>query len=169
MPIISNSIQNNGGSSQGIRSQTRTYRSGNSTLHLREGQTLRGVISDIHGNDITLSMEDGSSFTGQLPDANHSGAAAQRDPRQVVQARYPDAAVSAALPVLGRHWCHGLCDVRHELRRYQHAARLPAGGLHHESCAQRPDDRELFDRGALGHRQASPTGRRYLPVPVRPQ
>ena len=47
MPIISNSIQNNGGSSQGIRSQTRTYRSGNSTLHLREGQTLRGVISDI--------------------------------------------------------------------------------------------------------------------------
>ncbi len=70
MPIISNSIQNNGGSSQGIRSQTRTYRSGNSTLHLREGQTLRGVISDIHGNDITLSMEDGSSFTGQLPDAN---------------------------------------------------------------------------------------------------
>ena len=70
MPIISNSIQNNGGSSQGIRSQARTYRSGNSTLHLREGQTLRGVISDIHGNDITLSMEDGSSFTGQLPDAN---------------------------------------------------------------------------------------------------
>ena len=70
MPIISNSIQNNGGSSQGIRSQTRTYRSGNSTLQLREGQTLRGVISDIHGNDITLSMEDGSSFTGQLPDAN---------------------------------------------------------------------------------------------------
>ena len=70
MPIISNSIQNNGGSSQGIRSQTRTYRSGNSTLHLREGQTLRGVISDIHGKDITLSMEDGSSFTGQLPDAN---------------------------------------------------------------------------------------------------
>ena len=56
MPIISNSIQNNGGSSQGIRSQTRTYRSGNSTLHLREGQTLRGVISDIHGNDIPLPV-----------------------------------------------------------------------------------------------------------------
>lgn len=71
MPIISNSVQNNGGgSSSGIRSQSRTYRSGNSTLHLREGQTLRGVISDIHGNEITLSMEDGSSFTGRLPDAN---------------------------------------------------------------------------------------------------
>lgn len=67
MPIISNSIQNNGGSSQGIRSQTRTYRSGNSTLHLREGQTLRGVISDIHGNDITLSMEDGSSLPVSFP------------------------------------------------------------------------------------------------------
>ena len=71
MSIISNSIQNNGGgSSQGIRSQSRTYRSGNSTLHLREGQTLKGVVSDIHGNEITLSMEDGSSFTGKLPDAN---------------------------------------------------------------------------------------------------
>ena len=53
MPIISNSIQNNGGSSQGIRSQTRTYRSGNSTLHLREGQTLRGVISDIQDRKST--------------------------------------------------------------------------------------------------------------------
>ena len=65
MSIISNSVQNNGGgASQGIRSQSRTYRSGNSTLHLREGQTLKGVVSDIHGNEITLSMEDGSSFTG---------------------------------------------------------------------------------------------------------
>lgn len=71
MSIISNSVQNNGGgASQEIRSQSRTYRSGNSTLHLREGQTLKGVISDIHGNEITLSMEDGSSFTGKLPDAN---------------------------------------------------------------------------------------------------
>lgn len=71
MSIISNSVQNNGGgASQEIRSQSRTYRSGNSTLHLREGQTLKGVVSDIHGNEITLSMEDGSSFTGKLPDAN---------------------------------------------------------------------------------------------------
>lgn len=71
MSIISNTIQNNGGgSSQGIRPQSRTYRSGNSTLQLREGQTLKGVVSDIHGNEITLSMEDGSSFTGKLPDAN---------------------------------------------------------------------------------------------------
>lgn len=71
MPIISNTVQNNGGgSSQGIRPQTRTYRSGNSTLQLREGQTLKGVVSDIHGNEITLSMEDGSSFKGKLPDAN---------------------------------------------------------------------------------------------------
>ena len=71
MSIISNSVQNNGGgASQEIRSQSRTYRSGHSTLHLREGQTLKGVVSDIHGNEITLSMEDGSSFTGKLPDAN---------------------------------------------------------------------------------------------------
>lgn len=52
MPIISNSIQNNGGSSQGIRSQTRTYRSGNSTLHLREGQTLR--VSLVISTEMTL-------------------------------------------------------------------------------------------------------------------
>ena len=71
MPIVSNSIQNNsGGTSSGISAQTRTYRSGNSTLTLREGQTLKGVVSDIHGNEITLSMDDGSSFTGKLPDAN---------------------------------------------------------------------------------------------------
>ena len=63
MPIISNFIQNNGGSSQGIRSQTRTYRSGNSTLHLREGQTLRGDNRDIHGKDNTLSKLDGISLT----------------------------------------------------------------------------------------------------------
>ena len=71
MSIISSSVQNNGGSaSPGISTQSRTYRSGNSTLTLREGQTLKGVVSDIHGNEITLSMDDGTSFTGKLPDAN---------------------------------------------------------------------------------------------------
>ncbi len=72
MPIISNSVQNNGGgsASAGVSSQARTYRSGNGTLTLREGQTLKGVVSDIHGNEITLSMDNGSSFTGKLPDAN---------------------------------------------------------------------------------------------------
>lgn len=71
MPIISNTVQNNSGNSSAtISSRSRTYRSGNSTLHLQEGQTLKGVVSDVHGNEITLSMDDGSSFTGQLPDAN---------------------------------------------------------------------------------------------------
>lgn len=71
MSIISNSIHNNsGGNSTGVTSRTRTYRSGSSTLTLHEGQTLKGVVSDIHGNEITLSMDDGSSFTGKLPDAN---------------------------------------------------------------------------------------------------
>lgn len=72
MAIISNSIQNNsGGSSSTVAaSRTQTFRSGNSTLQLQEGQTLKGVVSDVHGNEITLSMEDGSSFTGKLPDAN---------------------------------------------------------------------------------------------------
>lgn len=71
MPIISNTVQNNqGNSSTTVSSRARTYRSGNSTLHLQEGQTLKGVVSDVHGKEITLSMDDGSSFTGQLPDAN---------------------------------------------------------------------------------------------------
>ncbi len=72
MAIISNSIQNNSqGTSSGVSSpRSQTYRSGNSTLHLQEGQTLKGVVSDVHGKEITLSMEDGSSFTGKLPDAN---------------------------------------------------------------------------------------------------
>lgn len=72
MPIISNSIQNNnsGSASSNISKQPRTYRSGNSTITLREGQTLKGIVSDVHGNEITLSLDDGTSFTGKLPDAN---------------------------------------------------------------------------------------------------
>lgn len=71
MPIISNTIQNNtGSSSSSVTPRSRTYRSGNSTIQLQEGQMLKGVVSDVHGNEITLSMEDGSSFTGKLPDAN---------------------------------------------------------------------------------------------------
>lgn len=71
MAIISNTVQNNTrGSSSTVPPRSRTYRSGNSMLKLQEGQTLKGVISDIHGSEITLSMEDGSSFTGRLPDAS---------------------------------------------------------------------------------------------------
>ena len=72
MAIISNSIQNNSqGASSGVSSsRSQTYRSGSSTLHLQEGQTLKGVVSDVHGSEITLSMEDGSTFTGKLPDAS---------------------------------------------------------------------------------------------------
>lgn len=70
MPIISNTIQNNKERSSSITPRSKIYRSGNSSVRLQEGQTLKGVVSDIHGNEITLSMEDGSSFTGKLPDAN---------------------------------------------------------------------------------------------------
>ena len=72
MAIMSNSIQNNtGNSSTSVpSSRTRTFRSGSGTIRLQEGQILKGVVSDVHGNEITLSMEDGSSFTGKLPDAN---------------------------------------------------------------------------------------------------
>lgn len=72
MALMSNSIQNNtGNSSTSVpSSRTRTFRSGNTTIQLQEGQTLKGVISDVHGNEITLAMEDGSSFTGKLPEAS---------------------------------------------------------------------------------------------------
>lgn len=51
-------------------SAKRTFRSGGGTITVREGETLKGVVSDIHGNEITISMEDGSSFTGKLPEAS---------------------------------------------------------------------------------------------------
>lgn len=70
MPIISSNVQNNERSSSSVTPRSRTYRSGGSSVRLQEGQTLKGVVSDVHGNEITLSMEDGSSFTGKLPDAN---------------------------------------------------------------------------------------------------
>lgn len=72
MALTSNSIHNNTGNSATSvpSSRTRTFRSGNTTIQLQEGQTLKGVISDVHGNEITLSMEDGSSFTGKLPEAS---------------------------------------------------------------------------------------------------
>ena len=74
MAIVgSNMIQNNG-SGQGAVSQTsrsRTYRTGNTTLSLREGQVLKGVVSDVHGSRITLDLGEGASFTGELEDASN--------------------------------------------------------------------------------------------------
>lgn len=73
MPITSNSVHNNQERSGGMNHTSparHTYRAGNSTITVREGETLKGVVSDIHGNEITISMEDGSSFTGKLPEAS---------------------------------------------------------------------------------------------------
>ncbi|MBR6228801.1 MAG: flagellar hook-length control protein FliK [Eubacterium sp.] len=67
----SNLVQNNGSGNGSIpqTTRTRTYRQGNTTLSLREGQTLKGVVTDVHGNKITLDMGEGASFTGELEDA----------------------------------------------------------------------------------------------------
>lgn len=72
MPITSNSVHNNQNQSGSMNaaSAKRTFRSGGGTITVREGETLKGVVSDIHGNEITISMEDGSSFTGKLPEAS---------------------------------------------------------------------------------------------------
>ena len=71
MPIVSNGIQNStdSPSSSVASSQPKAYRTGNTTVMLREGQTLKGVVSDVHSDQITLVMEDGTAFTGCLPDA----------------------------------------------------------------------------------------------------
>lgn len=72
MPISSNSVHNNQNQSGSMNTAAakRTFRSGGGTITVREGETLKGVVSDIHGNEITISMEDGSSFTGKLPEAS---------------------------------------------------------------------------------------------------
>ena len=72
MAIMSNNIQNNGGGNSGLSTTAtrRTVRTGNTTLSFRDGDTLRGVVSDVHGNEITITMDDGSSFTGKLGDAS---------------------------------------------------------------------------------------------------
>ncbi len=72
MAITSNSVQNNQNRSGNLNTSSarRTYRTNGGTISLREGETLKGVVSDIHGNKITISMDDGTSFTGTLPEAS---------------------------------------------------------------------------------------------------
>ena len=71
MAISSSSVQNNQNRNPGaVMPRSQTYRSGSSAISLQEGQVLRGIVSDVHGNEITLALEDGSSFTGKMPDAN---------------------------------------------------------------------------------------------------
>ncbi len=72
MPITSNTIHNNQGGSGNLNANAakRAYRAAGSHITVREGETLKGVVTDVRGNEITISMEDGSSFTGKLPDAS---------------------------------------------------------------------------------------------------
>ncbi len=72
MPITSNTVRNNQGQSGNLNTTAtkRAYRAAGSSITVREGETLKGVVSDIHGNEITISLEDGSSFTGKLPEAS---------------------------------------------------------------------------------------------------
>ncbi|MCR4604678.1 MAG: flagellar hook-length control protein FliK [Eubacterium sp.] len=72
MSIMSSQVQNNGSGSGAVpqTARTRTYRTGNTTMSLREGQTLKGVVTDVHGNKITMDLGEGASFTGELEDAS---------------------------------------------------------------------------------------------------
>lgn len=72
MAITSNSVQNNQNRSGNLNTNAakRAYRTTSGMINVREGETLKGVVSDIHGNRITISMDDGSSFSGTLPEAS---------------------------------------------------------------------------------------------------
>lgn len=72
MAITSNGIQNNQNRSGNLNTGAakRAFRTNGGTIQVREGETLKGVVSDIHGNRITISMDDGSSFSGTLPEAS---------------------------------------------------------------------------------------------------
>lgn len=72
MAITSNGVQNNQNRSGNLNTTAakRAYRTSGGTINVREGEVLKGVVSDIHGNVITISMDDGSSFSGKLPEAS---------------------------------------------------------------------------------------------------
>ncbi len=72
MAIYSNNINNNQNRSGnlGSTSTRRVYRPAGSNITVREGETLKGVVSDIHGQNITIALDDGNSFTGKLQDAS---------------------------------------------------------------------------------------------------
>ena len=61
MPITSNTINNdpNRSGNMGATAARRTFRTGNSTITLREGETLKGVVSDVHGNEIVFDRAKG--------------------------------------------------------------------------------------------------------------
>lgn len=69
MAITSNSVQNNQHRSGNLNTNAarRAYRTSGGMINVREGETLKGVVSDIHGNRITISMDDGSSFPVPFP------------------------------------------------------------------------------------------------------
>lgn len=71
MAIRSNSITGNGGG--GIMTGTGImtgHQGALSSIGVSEGQVLKGVVTDVRGNQVTLEMNDGSKFTGQLSDAS---------------------------------------------------------------------------------------------------
>lgn len=69
---IKNSTQNPSMSGRGAAPGRGLIRGANGNAFMvSEGQTLKGVVTDIHGNQITIQLDDGNSFTGQLADASN--------------------------------------------------------------------------------------------------
>lgn len=51
-------------------SQGRSSGTPNNSLGVSEGQVLKGTVTDVRGNQVTIQMEDGTTFTGSLPEAS---------------------------------------------------------------------------------------------------
>lgn len=70
---INNSVQNSGNlSNTGTAgtSNSQTFTNSGNQLGFSEGQLVKGIVTDIHDSRITIQMEDGTAFTGQLADAS---------------------------------------------------------------------------------------------------
>lgn len=72
MPITSNTINNdpNRSGNRGRQLRAAHFAPAIPPSHCAKARTLKGVVSDVHGNEITISLDDGTSFTGHLSEAS---------------------------------------------------------------------------------------------------
>lgn len=75
--MISNRIQNTDTGIQNARNSSSKFltginssQSGNTTTGLEKGQLIRGEVTDLHNNEITVKLEDGRTLTGKLEGTN---------------------------------------------------------------------------------------------------
>ncbi len=70
MAIFSNSVNNTLGRSNIKTASPGSGVSRSNSLGVSEGQLIKGTVTDVQGNRITIERDDGTAFTGQLSDAS---------------------------------------------------------------------------------------------------